>query len=220
MRGGFLLPFVLVMSFSSIEAEAEPVRINFLIETTSTLGDLRDVLGVAVSPGDVVPGTLVYDAAAPNTLPPNQDFGVFRSDGAINLLAGSRLRVPLVDIAVGDNPLPIDDEFAPSAVADAFPGFDFLFAEMDFRLAGRTGVKLPATAAELISSFSSGHFTLTALKTGAPPGSGATHVLGGLVRLVDSSNPIPEPGTLLLFATAAAAISRRAWKRRATTELR
>jgi hypothetical protein len=40
----------------------------------------------------------------------------------------------------------------------------------------------------------------------------------GNVRLADTS-PVPEPTTLLLFATGAAAISRRTWKRKATKEL-
>jgi hypothetical protein len=40
----------------------------------------------------------------------------------------------------------------------------------------------------------------------------------GNVRLADTS-PVPEPTTLLLFATGAAAISRRTWKRSATKEL-
>jgi hypothetical protein len=199
-------------------ASAEPVTLNFEVAVTSTFGDFAAIFGAPLAPADIFRGSLTYDTATPDSAPADPEVGDYRSAGAIVVSVGSGLSVPLETVFVSDNafsPLPnMDDGFGAIAFTPAVPGFESILTTVDFRGGGRTGDALPASAAEALAAFSTGSFRLTGLQTGVnPPFDSGTHELFGLARLLDASpEPVPEPGTVLLFAAGAGMMFWR-WRR-------
>lgn len=196
------------------DVQAEPVRIDFAIDVRAVFGNLQDVFGSVIAVGDVVRGTLVYDASTPDTAPSPVE-GFYLSPGTLSFATGTPLTLPLDGIWIFEqsaNPPPhSDDVFAAFAITHTFPGFDAVQAELFLGGAGQDGVALPATPAALLAAFGQGGIRFAAWQTGGnPPFDSGTHELSGTVRvLAVDSQPVPEPGTLLLLATGAAAILRR-----------
>ena len=205
-------------------AQAEPVRLDFEIDVRQVFGNLQEVFGVPIAIGDVVKASLTYDSSTLD-LSPGALEGHYRSVGSIAFGGGAGLTLPLESLWVFDetfDPRPqFDDVFAAFAFTDSWPGFDSLQAELYFRGGGRTGDALPVGAAEILAAFGSGGgLRFTGWKTGgSPPFDSGTHELGGTVRVLpDVPQPVPEPGSLLLFASGAAALVRRYRQSRRITQ--
>jgi hypothetical protein len=201
-------------------ARAEPVTLPFEVAVRSTFGDFTAIFGAPIAPGDTLRGNLTYDTATPD-FAPDPDTGDYRSAGAIAIAFGSGLSLPLETVFIADHafsPVPnMDDVFGAIGLAQSLRGFDSIEATVDFRGGGRTGDALPASAAEVLAAFSTGGFRFIGFQTGGnPPFDSGTHELFGLARLLDvSPQPVPEPGSVLLFATGAGVLVWRCRRRMA-----
>lgn len=195
------------------DAHADPVVIHIQFTTRATFGPLQDLFGVPIAVGDVFPLRLVYDAGAPD-IDPDPTAGVYRTTGSLIFDVGSGLTLPIDTVLAFDrtfDPRPdMDDVFATVAFTTAYPGFDALQAELSFRGGGRVGDALPASNAEALRFFTEGGLRFTGFETGGnPPFDSGTHELAGTAAVV--ADPVPEPGTLLLVASAFALAGRRWW---------
>ena len=195
-------------------AGADPVRIDFTIDVRYALGDLGGLFGAPIAVGDVVAATLIYDGGAPDLSAASGVEGHYRPAGSISFATSAALAVPLTDLWVFDetfDPRPrFDDVFTALAYTDGYPGFDALQIELSFRGGGRSGDALPS-AADVFASFPQGGIRFAAWQTGvSPPFDSGTHELSGTLRRgADEPEPVPEPGTLILFATGAVTLARR-----------
>jgi hypothetical protein len=196
-------------------AGADPVRIPFVVDVRETFGNLEDIFGAPLVAGDVLRGTLTYDAAVPDS-DPNPAAGLYQNAGTLAFFLGSGLSLPPADVLVFDQvftPIPGvgDDVLIGGGFTTTFPGFDSIDASLDLRGTGRPGDALPATLADVLAAFTTGSFRLIAFQTGGdPPFDRGTHEVLGVARLVDDqAAPVPEPGTLVLFAIGAGLLARR-----------
>jgi hypothetical protein len=211
-----LLTAVLVLlCVSSRSASADTIRVNFDVAVGITEGAIQDIFGVPVHTGDVLRGSFTINSLAVDTNP-RPDFGRYRGTGqSLQIDLGTGLSLPIQNWTVFDFTSCCADMLQTGAISRVFPGFDlvgalvFLFAPPE----SRQGDRLPQSAAEL-AAYTSGQFVLEARLASRPS---VTHEIRGTLRVRDvSSQPIPEPGTLLLIGTGAAGLiaSRR---RRART---
>ena len=117
------------------------------------------------------------------------------------------------------------DTFSAGTFSDVVPGFAFVSMELTFSdflvKPGATfsGSRLPQNLAE-VARLPTRDILLRASEVGFDPGDddeslGSHYVMGAVLLDDDAPAPVPEPATLLQFATGAA-ISRRVWKRRTT----
>lgn len=202
------------------DAQADPVVIHLEFTARGTFGPLQDVFGVPIAIGDMFPLRLVYDAGVPD-INPDPNAGVYRTTGSLIFDVGSGLTLPVDTVVAYDqtfDPSPnMDDLFGTAAFTTAYPGFESLSAELDLRGGGRVGDALPTSNAEVARFFTQGGLRFTGFKIGvnAPFDSG-THELAGTVAVVP--DPVPEPGTLLLVASALAlALARSKWRTKPTS---
>jgi hypothetical protein len=150
---------------------------------------------------------------------PDPNAGVYRTTGSLIFDVGSGLTLPVDTVVAYDqtfDPSPnMDDLFGTAAFTTAYPGFESLSAELDLRGGGRVGDALPTSNAEVLRFFTEGGLRFTGFKIGVnPPFDSGTHELAGTVAVVP--DPVPEPGTLLLVASAFA-LARSKWRTRPTS---
>ena len=201
----------LVLPCAAQPAHADSVVINIEFTARHTFGDLQQLFGVPISAGDVFGGRLVYELGAPD-VDPTPTGGSYHPTGSLIFDVGTGLTLPVESVFAFDETFNVDgrdDVFGAFAFASSYPGFDSLLTELDFRGAGRVGDALPASNDEALAFFTGGGFRFVGFETGGnPPFDSGTHELFGTARIVPGApEPVPEPGTLLLVATALGGIT-------------
>jgi hypothetical protein len=188
-------------------ARAENVRLDFYLNLTSTFGDMAALAGFPLAPGDRVRGSLVYDASAPVS---RQDaiYAEYRPAGHLTLAFNPDLVIPLEGMIVVESYF-VNGFLQPAfvgafALTTAFPGFETILTELEFRGGDRKGLSLPQSAAELVGKYPEGWLRAAAWQRGVNPpfDSGTQEFFGTLT-------PVPEPGTLLLVGGGIALLLRR-----------
>jgi hypothetical protein len=188
-------------------AAAEPVRVDFHLTLTSTFGDMSAIGGVPLTAGDRVRGTLVYDSSAP-VARPDLGFSEYHPAGSLTLAFGRDAVMPLegmvVVAAYSVNGFPQPAFVGAFAGTQAFPGFDSIRVELEFRSPDQSSQALPGSAADLAARYPAGFLRGAAWQTGVnPPFDSGTQEFFGTVT------PVPEPGTMLLVGGGVALILRR-----------
>jgi PEP-CTERM motif len=209
----FLGAVLVLLCVPPPNASADPITVNFDVTVRFARGALEDIFGVPIAAGDVIRGSFVYDPSTPdgNVTP---DFGFYRGAGeALRLDTGTGLTLPIESYQVFDNAncFPdVCDAFLGVANTLTFPGFEFIQAVADFRTAAgnHDGDGLPQSLEELATVWAPGTFILDARALNAPPDD-LTHRFSGTLRLRETPEPVPEPGTLMLIATGAAGLIAR-----------
>jgi hypothetical protein len=195
---------------------AEPVRLNFNVTLGLVKGDMQGVFGEAVRVGDVLHGTLIYDPSAPGSIA-DPLYATYQPEGSITLDRGRGVSLPLESMNVVDDRWGrgYDTDYlaaGTSSFSASLPGFSWLKLTMEFYgpPGNRTGDALPQTAAELMSTYTlPATFDLQLNEDGVvPPWDDTTHRLAGRMSFGDPA-PVPEPATLMLFATGAAGLLAR-----------
>jgi hypothetical protein len=210
-----MLPFVgavlALLLVGSRSASADPIIVNFDVTVGFAQGQFEDIFGVPIAVGDLLHGSFSYDPAATDQSPfPNR--GLYDGSGqTLHVDTGTGLALPVDTFSVFDNALCADpngcDAFAALATTQTFPGFAVIQVLAGLSAPGnqRQGDTLPQSLDEIASIYNDGLFTLQGLANGSDDFS---HVLTGTLRLPQTSEPVPEPSTLLLIGPTAGLILR------------
>jgi PEP-CTERM motif-containing protein len=169
----------------------------------------------------VVRGSFTIDSKAVDTNPGNPDFGRYLTTGNfLRMDLGTGLTLPVGSWQVSDatsscspNPLCVDT-LNTVALSHDFPGFDIVGAIVFLSAppASRQGDRLPQSPAEL-AAYTLGNFVFEGRRVNLPS---VTEEMRGTLRVRDvSTDPTPEPSTLLLVGMGAAGLASR--RRRART---
>jgi hypothetical protein len=197
------------------------ITVNFDVTVGITEGAMEDIFGVPVRTGDVLRGNFTINSLAGDANP-RPDFGFYRGTGqSLHIDLGTGLTLPVDSYQVSDNALCLPalvvcDALQTLASSRTFPEFASIHvsATLFAPATSRQGDRLPQSAAELAAAYASGDFVLQALLPDRPQP--FTHWLPGTLRVRDvSSQPIPEPGTLVLIGTGAAGLIASRRRRRA-----
>ena len=201
-----LLTAVLVLlCVSSRSASADTIRVNFDVAVGTTEGAIEDIFGVPVHTGDVLRGSFAINSLAVDTNP-RPDYGRYRGTGqSLQIDLGTGLRLPIHNWTVFDFTSCCADMLQTAAISGVFPGFDLVGALVFLSAppASRQGDRLPQSPAEL-AAYTSGQFVFEARLVNQPS---VTHEIRGNLRVRDvTTQPVPEPGTLLLVGTGVAGL--------------
>ena len=198
---------VLACVVAGTPAAADPVRLDFNLNLTSTFGDLSAIGGIPLSAGDRVRGTLVYDSSAP-VARPDLGYSEYHPAGSLTLAFGRDVVMPLegmiVVAAYSVNGIPQPAFVGALAGTQTFPGFDSVRVELEFRSSDQSSLALPGSAADLAARYPAGFLRGAAWQTGVnPPFDSGTQEFFGTIT------PVPEPGTMLLVGGGVAVLLRR-----------
>jgi hypothetical protein len=208
---------ILLFSAAPVVAKAEPITIAFDVAVRYVHGDMRDFFGARLAAGDLLHGTFTFDPAGAFDANPDPLSGLYRVAGELRVHGASAgVDAPIDEIQVFDDrqigwPL---ESLAASSDHVTVPGYYgmSMYAEFYGAPGNQTGAPLPRTSAEFLAAYNlPGGFWFSANQNGVePPWDDTTHRLFGTIDTVrEPTAPVPEPGTLLLVAGAAAACFRR-----------
>jgi hypothetical protein len=205
----------LFLTVSASSSAADTIRVNFDVTVRITEGALEDIFGVPVSTGDVVRGSFTIDSKAVDTNPGNPDFGRYLTTGNfLRIGLGTGLTLPISNWQVSDAtssclPSPVCvDTLNTGALSHGFPGFALVGAVVFLSAppASRQGDQLPQKPADL-AVYTLGNFVFEGQRVNLPR---VTEEMSGPLRVRDvSTDPMPEPTTLLLVGTGAAGLASR-----------
>lgn len=204
-----LLLASLFLTGSARSSAADTIRVNFDVTVGMTQGALEDIFGVPVHTGDVVNGSFTINTRAAPTSPGG---GRYLTNGNfLRIDLGTGLTLPIrvwsvLDYPSSCSPNPVCvDMLQTVALTYGYPGWAIMGASVFLSAppSTRHDYRLPQTPADL-AVYTKANFAFDAQRSG---GGGTTHSISGTVRMVNvSTDPIPEPSTLLLVGTGAAGL--------------